>query len=138
MRTMQAKITDTIRAAVEDVRHLELVQAASAANDGTLYVMGGLATVMTIRYSFQPGYCTVRLAGPAIDRADLPPRNGPVRPLFLTSSKEPAPHRTADFHHLAYEEGDRLATLLVIIRDALAPFDPTGPVVGSGPEVDGV
>jgi hypothetical protein len=76
MRTMQAKITELIRGAVEDVSHLDLDLDQATANTGTLYAMSGLTTVMTIRYNFQHGYCSMHLAGPAIDRAVLPPRHG--------------------------------------------------------------
>jgi len=117
MTTMQAKITAEFEARVA-AAGWEFVTAAEAANTGVWYVMDGLVTLITVRYSFQAGYAGFTIAG---DRAGA-----------RAAARTPAAHRRwnhntgrkggqYEFHHLEYAKAGELAELLDLVTELLHP-----------------
>ena len=115
MRTMQEKITETIRGAVEDGAGLELTQQADYANTGYLFAQDDLDTLLIIRYSFQPDHCSLDLSGAAVGKARLPDNS----PVWRVEAAFPGEVR---FYALKYADGDRLRVMLSTVTSLLFPY----------------
>jgi hypothetical protein len=110
MKNMQTKILEAFERIAANAG-LEAVQKGDSANTGHVYIQDGFDTLLDIRYSFQSGYCTLALRGPAVTAlglADSPPayRVGPAG--------------TVTYHALKYADSERVKAMLALVGDIAA------------------
>jgi hypothetical protein len=109
MGQMQDKILAELRQSAVDAG-LEFAAQPQYANCGTAYILRGLDTVAELQYGFFDGWCSIDVHGPAVTAAGLadnPPRWRVVQGVI-------------SWHHLAYNDGARLRSLLGVFRAMLS------------------
>ena len=140
MRTMKDKIIGTLEQAVTGLGGLELVEAAELPHGaratageqvGRLYVMqaAGLTSHLVIKYGFAAADCAFVLTGPALDCLEGDQLKGRLRPgddwAYSVDRKGAAGHpggvRVVKFTDVYYDQDRRLATLVQLVREVLAP-----------------
>jgi hypothetical protein len=109
MGQMQDKIMAELRRIAVDAG-LDFADQAQCANTGTVYILRGLDTVTEMQHGFFATYCSITLYGRAVTAGGLPD-NPPQWRAMQTG---------ITWHHLMYNDGARLQSLLDVFRTVLA------------------
>lgn len=115
MNDMQTKVLAEFERVITDLG-LDAVRRGEWANTGHVYAQVGFRTHLDISYSFQAGYMSLTLTGPAVDAGHL--TDTPPAFRFYPDTG------TLAWHSLEYVDGARIEAMFALVADLLGAAAP--------------